>query len=138
MVRQHVGGSFAPPLSDETLATYESMISQVDPATQERDVLNKVLTCVKQWWSLPESGPEGSTPHPVGIGTIVPLDSPIAEAIDPLLPWPNELKVWNDVLDSITATPLRNAAFHLLWHVVELNNGREPITTDKLPSKQSS
>jgi hypothetical protein len=34
--------------------------------------------------------------------------------------------------DTPSQKSLRDAAFHLLWHVVELDKDREPITADKL------
>lgn len=34
----------------------------------------------------------------------------------------------------LTPTPLRNCAFHLLWHANELALGREPMTLDKMTS----
>jgi hypothetical protein len=37
----------------------------------------------------------------------------------------------NEVTDP-AAYELRNAAFHLLWHAMELTRDREPLTADKL------
>jgi hypothetical protein len=130
MAKQRVGGSFAPPLSDELLAKYERIA--LDASGPVGDALLSLLICVKTWWELPFSGPEGSEPHPSGTGTIVPLDAPIATALYDHIPWDHELKGIQELFDGIPVEKkeLRNAAFHLLWHVKELNMDREPITSD--------
>ncbi len=125
-----IGGSFAPPLTDEKLTSYESLAASASP--EVKDAMGTCLACVKKWWGLPYSGPAGSTPHPSGIGTIVPLDEPIAAALEPSIPWKHEIAAIQGLFDSIPAShkELRNAAFHLLWHVIELDLDREPITAD--------
>lgn len=124
------GGSFAPPLTDEKLAAYASLADGASP--EVKDAMGTCLACVKKWWDLPFSGPTGSTPHPSGVGTIVPLDEPIAAALEPHIPWKHEIAAIQWLFDNIPAgqKELRDAAFHLLWHVIELDLDREPITAD--------
>jgi len=129
-----VGGSFAPPLTDELLMKYEALVNDLDPQFPVRDAMVKLLDCCKQWWDLPESVGEGK-PHPSGRGNIVGLDEPIKKALWDHIPWSHELKAFGvlfDGIDPVKQKELRDAAHHLLWHVVELDLDREPITTDKL------
>ena len=134
-LQPRVGGSFAPPLSDELLATYRGMIDALPADSQVRDIMGKLHDCCAAWWEQPESSGDGARPHPVGVGTIVPLDAPIAKALWDVIPWDEELAAWAGVLDKIdplAERELRNAAFHLLWHAKELARDREPMTKDKL------
>jgi hypothetical protein len=130
---RHFGGSFAPPLDDAKLTAYESLAAGAAP--EVRDAMQTLLHCTKQWWELPESGSDGSHPHPSGKGTIVPLDEPIAKALWDAIPWTRDLKSMGELFDGIdpvSQKPLRDAAFHLLWVTNELNLDREPITNDKI------
>lgn len=125
-------GSFAPPLTDELLDRYEELAASAEP--QVRDAMNELLACCRKWWDLPESGADG-TAHPSGRGVVVPLDKPIAEALDSVIPYADELDVMRkrfEAIDPNTQKELRDAANHLMWHVDELSLGREPISTDKL------
>jgi hypothetical protein len=133
MAKQRIGGSFAPPLSDETIVHYKSIALGASP--EVREAMQVLLNCVERWWALPESGPEGSRPHPSGRGTIVPLDDPIAAELEPHIPWKHELEMYQklfDGIDPVSQRDLRNAAFHVLWHAKELELDREPLTADKL------
>jgi hypothetical protein len=134
MAQGRIGGSFAPPLTDELLVHYEAMLSTLDPKSQLADAFKICLNCCKQWWEQPESVGPGK-PHPVGVGTIVDLDAPIAAALWEHIPWDDELNVMGQVfekIDPIAQRELRNAAHHLLWHAKELVRDREPLTADKL------
>lgn len=128
--KAQIGGSFAPPLSEELLASYEALAAKADAPV--RDAMSTLLACVKRWWDLPYSGPEGSAPHASGVGTIIPLDAPIAAELEPHIPWGHEIAAIQGLFDAIPVEQrdLRNAAFHLLWHVKELDLDREPITSD--------
>jgi len=131
--QQRAGGSFAPPLTDELIAKYEAMAEAADGPI--RDAMMTCLACVKQWWDLPESSVNGSHEHPSGQGVIIPLDDPIAKELWDAIPWQHEIDAMAKLFDTIDPAAdreLRNAAHHLLWHVVELNLDREPITADKL------
>lgn len=125
------GGTFAPPLTDEKLDEYGYLIDQTEEKSRLREILITLHACVKQWWGLPESKGAGS-PHPSGRGTMVPLDKPVAESLWDAIPWTADLNTMQAELDALPAGPLRNAAFHLLWFVKELDLDREPITADKL------
>lgn len=130
-----IGGSFAPPLSDEILDTYEDLIGLMQPRTKLREALDVLLNCARQWWNQPESTGGITRPHPVGVGTIVDLDEPIAAALYDHIPWDYELKAYGELFEDLDATSqkeLRDAAFHLLWFGWELTLDREPITADKL------
>jgi hypothetical protein len=129
-MKNKIGGSFAPPLTDELLDRYDALAADAEP--QVRDAMRELLACVRTWWDLPESE-GGKKPHASGTGTIVELDAPIAATLDPVIPWADELSAYAARFDTLTPkSEISNAAFHLLWHVNELNLGREPITTDKL------
>ena len=130
---RRIGGSFAPPLSDEKLAAYEAMINGMAESPL-KTALQTCLTCVKQWWDLPESTGNGR-PHPVGIGYIVDLDEAVKQSLWDAIPWQHEIEAMQRLFDAIpadTERDLRNIAFHLLWHVKELDLDREPLTNDKL------
>lgn len=129
-----IGGSFAPPLSDQLIAQYRALIDNLDPRSQIKDAMQKCLKCCEEWWKLPDSSGAGK-PHPVGVGTIVDLDKPIADALWEHIPWKEELegyKAMFDTIDPVGQRDLRNAAHHLLWHAIELEMDREPLTSDKL------
>ncbi len=133
---KHVGGCFAPPLSEQKLESYRKLIESQEPGPV-KDACYTLLKCVEVWWELPE--PEGGKrwAHPSGTGTIVSLQKDHAESLWESIPWDHELDSIQTLLDKIepsTKTSLRNAAFHLLWFVRELNNDREPLTADKLGS----
>lgn len=134
MLTQRIGGSFAPPLTDATLAAYRALIDQQPPQTRLRDALDTLYRCAAAWWEQPESVGAGS-PHPSGRGQIVPLDGDIALALWDTTPWMEELDAMRplfDALDPLRQKALRDCAFHLLWHAIELTRDREPITNDKI------
>lgn len=145
---KQIGGSFAPPLSDEKLAVYQELINLVPEKTQLREALDTCMKCVKKWWELPESS-SSSKPHGSGRGALIELDDSIKSDLWDLIPWKEEIETIKKLFDEIkpnadTINPitdrvipnynrdLRNAAYHLLWHVVELDLDREPITNDKI------
>lgn len=132
MHAQRFGGSFAPPLSDAQMAVYAALIEQL-PECALKDALRALYTCVEEWWAQPESTGEGR-PHPSGRGVIVDLDESVRLALDPHVPWEEELDHHQRLCDAIPAgdRALRDCAFHLLWHARELCLDREPITADKL------
>jgi len=134
MAKQHIGGSFAPPLSDGLLAEYRARIDAL-PASPVRDAMDALHKCCAAWWELPESTGTKTTAHPVGVGTIVELGDAEQKALYDLIPWEHELSAMRPLFEGISAATdkaLRDAAHHLLWHAVELNQDREPLTADKL------
>lgn len=130
MPKQLIGGTFAPPLSDEKLAAYEGIAATASP--EVKDAMGTLQACVRKWWALPDSTGVNRTPHPSGRGAIIPLDDHIAKELWDSIPWTHELNAIQGLFDGIPSdqTELRNAAFHLLWHVKELDLDREPITND--------
>jgi hypothetical protein len=130
----HVGGSFAPPLTDDALERYRGLAAGLPKNSRIRSIMDDMLACCDKWWDLPESNGTGK-PHATGLGTVVTLSADNAKALDSHIPWDDELETWKRVLDGIDAETnkeLRDAAHHLLWHVCELSLGREPLTADKL------
>lgn len=128
------GGTFAPPLTDSKLAEYKALAA-VHAGTPVGAAMQTCLACCERWWDLPEPNGTATMKHPVGVGTIVSLQADHKAALDEHIPWPHELDAIQALFDGIdneTQKPLRNAAFHLLWHVRELNLDREPLTADKL------
>jgi hypothetical protein len=127
-----VGGSFACPLTDDLLAKYEALANAAEQSI--KDAMLCLLNCCKQWWNLPDSS-SAKVPHLSGRASMTPLDETNKKALYDHIPWEDELKVFADRFETIsndTNKELRDAAHHLLWHVVELNLDREPITTDKV------
>jgi hypothetical protein len=126
-----IGGSFAPPLTDELLDRYEALATAAGGPVG--DGMLTCLRCCRKWWDLPESTGDGR-PHPSGRGVIVDLDAALAEQLDEHIPWEHEIEALRGLFDGLdpAGKELRNAAFHLLWHVIELNNDREPLTADKI------
>lgn len=133
----HIGGSFAPPLTNEILSDYKAVIEATDAKTPVGSTLRILLNCVERWWELPISGGE-RIPHQVDKVTLIKLTDEIQQTLWDYIPWDYELKSMGQILDTIspeTQKPLRDMAFHLLWHTVELCLDREPITTDQLPEE---
>lgn len=132
-LQPRIGGSFAPPLSDELIAKYTHMVDDLPPSPV-KDGMSVLLHCCGVWWDLPESNGT-KQPHGSGTGTITNLEDDHKKALWDHIPWDHELnsiQALFDTIDPETQRDLRNAAFHLLWHVKELNLDREPLTTDKL------
>lgn len=127
-----IGGSFAPPLTDEKLARYEELAAGA--SERVREGMQSLLKMCKAWWELPDSAQEGQ-PHASGRGLIVPMEKAHVEELWDLVPWKDELDVIAAHFDGISPTDekeLRDAAHHLLWFGYELTQDREPITNDKL------
>lgn len=129
--RTNIGGSFAPPLTEELLERYRATIDAM-PAGALRDAVDALHRCAAAWWEQPESTGDGR-PHASGKGVIVDLDEPIVAALDPTTPWAYECDAIQALLDASTITgEARHAAYHLLWFAKELTQDREPITADKV------
>lgn len=126
-----LGGSFAPPLTDETLDRYRAMIDGLDAKSPVRYAMGELLKCAEAWWEQPESTGKG-TPHGSGRGFIVGLSPEVADAIEDAVPWSHECDAMQALFDNLAAGEVRDAAFHLLWFAKELTQDREPITADKL------
>lgn len=124
---------FAPPLTEEAMGRYAKLIDGVRPKTELRRVLDSLYACCDAWWKAPEPRKAMRTPRGVK-PAVVPLDEAAKAALRGKLPTKQDLQTCSEVLDKIDAAtdkPLRDAAFHLLWHATELANGREPMTRDK-------
>ena len=128
MAQTRFGGSVAPALTDEKLASYKSLVESTDPATKVGDYLRIVQRCVARWWELPESDSEERQLHRSGSGQVIPLTDPLKKELFDLIPWEEELTAIQNEFETLPNGVLRDCAFHLLWHVRELNLDREPIT----------
>ncbi len=130
----HVGGTFAPPITDEKLESYRDLIeSKANGAIKDACIM--LLACVEKWWELPEAAGTKQWAHASGTGQIVKLQNDHTKILFDSIPWDHELDAIQSLLDKIDPTAerdLRNAAFHLLWFVKELSLDREPLTNDKL------
>ena len=126
----------APPLTDELLVQYKTLAESASPEIKEAMVT--LLNCCLKWWDLPESTTaSGQVVNAAnGKGTkVVSLADDIKQSLDQDIPWTRELNGMGELFDSIdpvSQRDLRNAAYHLLWHVKELDADREPLTHDKL------
>lgn len=151
---------FAPPLTDELLGRYRELVDGLDPS-ETKEALASLLACVAAWWALPEStrtdGRRLALQVPVkdAAGQVVydergapvreartiverPLEADHVQALFDVTPWMRELNTLSTpagdgLLDALPPGELRNAAFHLLWHVKEITLDREPLTQDCLP-----
>ena len=132
MPQVYYGGSFAPQLTQNLLNEYIALINETDAQTKLGDYLRKILKPVTSWWQLPESTTQGDSLHKSGRAILMPLDEEIKNLLWEDLPWEEEVEIIQQEFEQLPSGPLRNAAFHLLWHVKELNLDREPITLDKL------
>jgi hypothetical protein len=128
----YVGGSFAPAMGREELASYRKLAETAEPHVKK--AMLALTECCAVHHKAPKSAKRGS-PHPSGRGTVVPLEDLHKESLKEHLPEADELDMYSarfDAIDSQSQKELRNAAFHLLWYVKELSLGREPMTTDLL------
>lgn len=112
-----VGGSFAPPLSDELLAQYDVLVSALDSREQTTDIITQLLACVRAWWNEPDST-GGGKPHPV-LGravAVIDLDGDIAARLWEAIPWREELEAWKPLLEPLEyAANKRNEAKLVNW-----------------------
>ena len=127
----HVGGSFAPPLTDADLSAYKSILATLPNPSPLRDMFSVCLNAVNRWWFLPESSGDTKGKHAMGF-PVVELDGSIKTELFDHLPWDHELAAFKSALNEIENTEVRNAFAHLLWYTVELCNDREPVTMDKI------
>lgn len=133
---------FAPPLTDELLARYRVLSVDLEQSPV-RDAMLELLACVEKWWELPESTRKDVTRFAIqhqgkpAEFAVQPLEEQYVKELYDVTPWMYELEgVSNSqgtgIFDGLPAGELRNAAFHLLWHVKEITLDREPLTQDKL------
>lgn len=115
---------FAPPLDDTKRNNYKQLFAQTKGPL--RQALNALSNAIDRWWDIPESK-GAKTKHALVNAEVIALDDETRKAVN--LPSLHEIA---ELLETIAPGPLRNAAFHLLWHAKELELGREPITLDKV------
>jgi hypothetical protein len=84
-----LGGSFAPPLSDELLKSYAKLAAALEPSRVKSD-LEALLAPAVQWWALPESN---TAVQVHGHGMLFQALAPdIAKALYDALPWDEDLE----------------------------------------------
>jgi hypothetical protein len=126
------GGSFAHPLTAEKLAKYRELAGEGSPAV--KDSVLSLCDMVEAYLALPE--PKGAArPHGSGEGRFQDLDQEQVEALWQVVPWPHEANAMQRLFDDLPArSPLRDAAFHLVWYAQKLSRDLVPWTKDRLPS----
>ena len=128
--RTYVGGSMAPPIDAAKLAAYTKMIK--DAPEQVQDAMTTLLDMADLYLKGPAAKAAGKargTPHPSGVGNVVPLEDAEVKRLWDAVPWDEELQMFAavfDRIDPVAEKDLRNAAFHLLWLGRELFLDREP------------
>lgn len=131
--KKYFGGSFAPPITAEKLASYEALASRCEDR-QVKDYVGQLLHMYSVFSQTGQST-EPKTSHPSGVGYKQPLTQQEIDRIWDVVPWKEDLDSIAKVFDRIDAgknKPLRDAAFHLLWFAYELTADREPLTADRL------
>lgn len=121
-----VGGSFAPPITDDMLKKWEKLNEKVGGLTGKaiEQLIETVRTHRKH---VPTR--TGGKPHKSGKGTIFNLSTKAKEACENCLPSADERKLMGQMFESLSGDE-RNMAFHLLWYANEIGLDREPITSD--------
>jgi len=134
----------APPLTDETLDRYRRLAAAAPGPV--RDSMLACLVAVAHWWELPDSSrtdgerlkilhrPQSDKPRSESVYELVPLEDSHREQLDDMIPWAHEIEAMQRLFDTIPGEQkeLRDAAFHLLWYLKELDLGREPATLDRI------
>lgn len=97
------GGSFAPPLSDETLAAYKTLAEELPVDSPTRDAMLKLHACCSQWWELPESTGTitQARKHASGVGNIIDLDDEHKKALWEAIPWEHELEAYKKLFNKL-------------------------------------
>jgi hypothetical protein len=128
--RAYVGGSFAPPLTDELIAEYRKLADALG-ASPEKDMISSLLTCCEKWWNLPESAGTSTSPHPSGQGVIVKLHPDVAAALDEHIPWPHDLASIQAHADTVEQDKvLRNSEKVQRWHLAVREHVRNKFYPD--------
>ena len=87
---RYLGGSFAPPLTDEKLEGYRRLLFELPPSP-EKDGIAYVAPSPEKWWELPEAQGTERGRHPFGM-EIIRLQEDHQAILDELIPWEHELK----------------------------------------------
>lgn len=122
----HIGGSFAPPITEDHVKNWPTLIAATNGLTRTAlEVLHKLMLAHRPHKAKALKG----EPHPSGKGIIMPLADDVKKACEPHLPSHAEMEIFGQLFESLGG-PIRDVAFHLLWYARELELGREPPTTD--------
>jgi hypothetical protein len=96
-----LGGSFAPPFTDELLETYRKLFAEL-PTSPVKDAIKYVSPAPEKWWELPAAVGTSTRPHPARTGVvIVDLQDDHKEILDPLIPWAHELDAIGGAKDKL-------------------------------------
>jgi hypothetical protein len=93
-----IGGSFAPPIDAEKLKNYKRLAQSADPKT--RSIMLSLIQMVAKFTETPKSKMNGHS-HPVGRGTITPLEATEIERIDDVVPWDYECDAMQVALEKV-------------------------------------
>lgn len=126
-----IGGSFAPRLDPTRLEQCLAHAEGAPPGAAK--AMRALAAAVGAHHGMARSKKAGR-PHPVGVGTIVPLEEHAKTALAEHLPEGDELDMYAARFEAIPPENkgLRDAAFHLLWYCRELALGREPLFAEDL------
>lgn len=102
-------GCFAPPLSDELIAGYETLVNALpDERGDVRDAMRECLTAVKFWWTLPESK---GTPkdgkllivhrEKEAIVRLTTLTPDLVKQLWDVVPWPYEIDAMKSLFNKL-------------------------------------
>lgn len=140
----HSTAVYAPVLTDEKLAQYETLIKACpNPLVKEAGL--KLLNCVKVWWELPVST-EKSIPSGFRDAKVTPLSRDLRIQLWECIPWKHELDamtfadtktgreggIFTLIPKNEETKGLLTALYHLHWFACELFGDREPLTQDML------
>lgn len=97
---KRIGGTFAPPLDRARLERYRQLAESANG--QVRETMLKLCDMLDLFWQTPAST-EPSTPHPVGMGVIIPLTKDEIDRIWDAVPWADEIKMYAALFEPIQA-----------------------------------
>ncbi len=94
-----IGGSFAPPLSKDKLSAYLALAATAPPAIGE--VMLSLCAMVEKYFGHTPSKKVKGVPHPTGVAVMTPLEAKVVEALDPLVPWMHECKMYGELFEQL-------------------------------------
>ncbi len=133
MANKQFGGSFAPPIDEAKLEEYRQLAGNVSDE-QASDYMLQLVEMLDLFFETGDSSLQGS-PHPSGVGSVVPLEDAEIKRIWDKVPWAADCDAMGKTFRKLQGVE-RNAAYHLLWYARELTQDREPMTTVRVGQPQ--
>ncbi len=125
--------AYAHELTDAELASYLDLANKADAAIKE--AMLELYDLVKKWWDIPVSKTPKTPVHVLTAAGLLHdhsthqlLDEESMEAMKGLGFQVDTLLMFQKRFENIQDTATCDAAHHLLWHAIELSQGREPMT----------